>query len=70
MTTAEILQQIVFPCSRGNYLFSERPALEGVHAFFCAKEVKELLDTRQLVLNVEACPVIKTHREGKELVID
>jgi len=69
MKVTDILQRIVFPCSYGSYLLSERPALEGVHAFLCAKEIYGLLETKQLILNIEMCPVITNHREGKDLII-
>lgn len=69
MNTTEILQRIVFPCCRGSYLLSERPALEGVHAFLCAKEINELLENKQLELDIEVNHLFKTHKEGIELVI-
>ncbi len=49
---AKLLNDVVFPCSRGSYLYSERPALEGVHAALCAKEMEELLENKILELTV------------------
>ena len=70
MKTEEILQEIVFPLSRGTYLFSERPAMEGVHAYFCAKEISSLLNNRQLLLDTRNIPIIKNHRDGIDIVVN
>src|SRR3989344_960014 len=70
MTTIDILQRVVFPLSRGSYLFSERPSLEGVHAFLCAKEIYELLKSERLYFNFAAQPVFKTHKEGVDFISD
>jgi hypothetical protein len=69
MTTIEILQRVVFLCCRGSYLLSERPTLEGVHAFLCAKEINELLENKQLELDVEPNHLFATHKEGIQIVI-
>lgn len=69
MTTEDILQKVVFPCCRGSYLLSERPALEGVHAYFCAKEIKELLENQNLALDIVPNHLFKTHKEGMDTVI-
>ena len=42
----EILNQVVFACSWGSYLLSERPALEGAHAVLCAKEITNHLNEK------------------------
>lgn len=68
MNTIDILQQIIFPCCRGSYLFSERASLEGVHAFLCAKEINEMLTNNELFLDEESHPVFQTHKEGIEIV--
>jgi len=65
---SKILNEVVFPCARGTYLFSERPALEGVHAFFCAKEIVEILDNNALILIREKRKSFETHKEGVEIV--
>ncbi len=64
----KLLNEVVFPCSRGTYLFSERPALEGVHASFCAKEMFELLDKKALILTKEKHPKFKKHKTGVKIV--
>lgn len=66
--TTFILNNIVFPCSVGAYLISERPSLEGVHAVLCAKEICELLDREALTLNVGIREKFESHNEGKKLV--
>lgn len=63
-----ILNHIVFACSRGTYLFSERPQLEGVHAALCAKEISELLKNKALILAIKKRDTFDTHEEGKNLV--
>ena len=68
MTVTDILQQIVFPCSIGSYLFSERPALEGVHAFLCAKEISEMLNQQELFLDINSLPKFQTHKDGIDIV--
>lgn len=49
----QLLNEVVFPCCYGVYLLSERPALEGVHAYFCAKEMWEILENKNLVFTKE-----------------
>lgn len=63
-----ILNNIVFPCSRGTYILSERPQLEGVHAVLCAKEISILLVKKALILEIRASNLFETHDEGKEKV--
>lgn len=63
-----LLNNVVFSCSRGTTLFSERPALEGAHAYFCAKEIGELLENRALIFAKEKRKSFKTHEEGIEIV--
>ncbi|OGM24669.1 hypothetical protein A3D00_00025 [Candidatus Woesebacteria bacterium RIFCSPHIGHO2_02_FULL_38_9] len=65
---AFILNNIVFPCSRGTYLFSERPALEGAHAVLCAKEICELINRKVLIFDVKQRPMFESHNEGKSIV--
>ena len=62
----EILNRVVFACSRGSYLVSERPALEGVHAALCAKEIAELLEMKALVLEFTKRKRIGNHHQGKK----
>ncbi len=64
----ELLNEVVFPCSRGVYLFSERPALEGAHAVFCAKEMFELLDSKALILTKEKRQKFEKHKKGIQIV--
>lgn len=64
----DILQKVVFPCSRGTYLFSERPSLEGVHSYLCAKEINELLEKRVLSLSFYKYQSFKFHKEGVNIV--
>lgn len=70
MKITDILQNIVFPLSRGSYLFSERPSLEGVHAFLCAKEIFNLIEYKKIYLEVLFHPEFKNHNEGKKTVTD
>ncbi|HUS52272.1 MAG TPA: hypothetical protein VMX77_02290 [Candidatus Bathyarchaeia archaeon] len=64
----KILNETVFPCSRGVYLFSERPSFEGVHAYFCAREIFELLENRSLIFKKERRPSFEKHQEGVKIV--
>lgn len=66
----EILNTVVFPCARGVTLFSERPALEGVHAFWCARDINELLERKILVFAQEKRKIFQTHKEGIGIVKD
>ena len=63
-----VLNNIVFPCSRGSYLISERQSLEGVHAVLCAKEIAIILERENLVLEINKRNIFETHDEGKEFV--
>lgn len=63
-----VLNHIVFPCSRGTYLMSERPALEGVHAALCAKEISSLLKHKILTLGISKRRYFEKHNEGKNIV--
>lgn len=64
----KLLNEVVFPCSYGTYLFSERPVLEGVHAFFCAKEILEMLENKVLILTKKKRQSFKNHQRGIEVV--
>lgn len=66
----EVLNDVVFPCMRGAKLApsSKRSSFEGVHAFFCAKEIVGLLENRALILDKRKRKPFKTHKEGKEIV--
>lgn len=64
----KLLNEVVFPCSSGVYLFSERPALEGAHAVFCAKEMFELLDNNALILTKEKRQKFEKHKKGIQIV--
>ena len=70
MTTIDILQRVVFPLCRGSYLFSERPSLEGVHSFLCAKEIYELIKSNRIFLDTVHRQEFITHKEGKKIVVD
>ena len=70
MSESEILNRIVFPLSRGSYLFSERPSLEGVHAFLCAKEIHQLLISEVILVSFLPQQEFKTHKGGFKLIID
>lgn len=64
-----ILNEVVFPCLRGSYLLSERPALEGAHTVLCAKEICELLNNKNLILEFkDDLPIFESHQQGKKLV--
>jgi hypothetical protein len=65
-----ILNKIVFPCSRGSYLISERQALEGVHAVLCAKEIVNLILNKNLIIDFEKHKKFETHNQGKKIVTD
>jgi len=66
----DILNNIVFPCSRGSYLISERESFEGVHAVLCAKEISSILENQNLELEISNKPIFETHNEGKNIVCD
>jgi len=65
-----ILNNVVFPCAQGVYLISERPALEGVHAVLCAKEIAGMLNSNNLTLSFYDRENFETHSEGKDLVVN
>jgi len=65
-----ILNNVVFPCSRGSYLVSERESLEGVHAVLCAKEILAVLERKNLVLEINRRLEFETHDEGKKIICD
>lgn len=65
---AFILNNVVFPCARGTYLISERQVLEGVHAVLCAKEIFDLLERKNLLLEFVRIPEIENHDKGKEII--
>ncbi|MEK7061273.1 MAG: hypothetical protein AAB954_01280 [Patescibacteria group bacterium] len=64
----DILNNVVFPCAQGVYLISERPALEGVHAVLCAKEIAGMLNGNHLTLSFYDRENFETHNEGKDLI--
>lgn len=63
-----ILNNVVFPCSRGAYLISERQVLEGVHAALSATEISNLLKDKVLTLDFATRKSFEKHSEGKNLV--
>lgn len=65
-----ILNNVVFPCSRGIYLISERESFEGVHAVLCAKEIVSILENKNLKLEISKKPVFEIHNDGKKMVCD
>lgn len=66
---AFILNNVVFACARGSYVVSERPALEGVHAVLCAKEIFNLLQNKSLMLEMEKRNSFESHEEGIKNVV-
>lgn len=64
----KLLNEVVYPCCIGVYIFSERPALEGVHAFLCAKEILEMLENGALIMTREKHSRFDNHKEGIEIV--
>lgn len=68
MITEEILQNVVFPCTRGSYIYSERPSLEGVHAYLCAKEITSLLENCEIFLDIKEHSVFDKHQQGISIV--
>jgi len=63
-----ILNNVVFPCAQGVYLISERPALEGVHAVLCAKEIAGMLNSNNLTLSFYDRENFETHSEGLAII--
>lgn len=65
----DILNQVIFPCCfRRGYLYSGRPALEGVHAYLCAKEIDEMLKNKALFLDLGKRQSFNKHKDGVEIV--
>lgn len=65
-----ILNNVVFACARGTYVISERPALEGVQAVLCAKEIFNLLQNNSLILEMNRRNRFESHKEGIKKVTD
>lgn len=69
MNVIEIMQNIVFPCCQGGSLLSGRPAFEGVDAYFCAKEIFEMLEKKMLIFHIETHPSFQNHKDGISIVV-
>ncbi len=67
---AFVLNSVVFPCTRGTYVTSERPALEGVYAVLCAKEILNLIQHGLLEMEMKRREDFASHSEGVKKVSD
>lgn len=69
ITVEYILNEVIQPCSWG-FITSERPQLKVANAFLCAKEIFNMLENKNIFLNIEKRDFFKNHNQGKKIISD